>query len=177
MTAFFGVMFFKFASGLCIYYIASSVWGFTERKLLPKRKIDPSQMQPNTKKGWLEKLFERAREATRPAGESSSASLPVSSEPATQSEPVPSPATQPDTRVQSSPPPSPPASPPGQGKRNKRNKRKERNKRRNAAGAETPAPEQPNGAADASAAEKVGGALRKVRDWWTAFVRSAEKKR
>lgn len=31
-----GVMFFKVASGLCIYFIASSLWGIAERKLLPK---------------------------------------------------------------------------------------------------------------------------------------------
>lgn len=38
MMIFFGLMFYKVASGLCIYFIASSVWGFTERKLLPKLK-------------------------------------------------------------------------------------------------------------------------------------------
>jgi YidC/Oxa1 family membrane protein insertase len=31
-----GFMFFKVASGLCIYFIASSLWGIAERKLLPK---------------------------------------------------------------------------------------------------------------------------------------------
>jgi len=31
-----GVMFFKVPSGLCLYFIASSLWGITERKLLPK---------------------------------------------------------------------------------------------------------------------------------------------
>jgi YidC/Oxa1 family membrane protein insertase len=31
-----GVMFFKVASGLCLYFIASSLWGIAERKLLPK---------------------------------------------------------------------------------------------------------------------------------------------
>ena len=31
-----GVMFFKVASGLCIYFIASSLWGIGERKFLPK---------------------------------------------------------------------------------------------------------------------------------------------
>lgn len=32
-----GVMFFKVPSGLCLYFIASSLWGITERKLLPKK--------------------------------------------------------------------------------------------------------------------------------------------
>ncbi|MHB9047780.1 MAG: YidC/Oxa1 family insertase periplasmic-domain containing protein [Pirellulales bacterium] len=36
MMIFIGVMFFKVASGLCIYFIASSAWGIAERKLLPK---------------------------------------------------------------------------------------------------------------------------------------------
>ncbi len=33
---FMGLMFFKVASGLCLYFIASSMWGIAERKLLPK---------------------------------------------------------------------------------------------------------------------------------------------
>jgi YidC/Oxa1 family membrane protein insertase len=37
MTAFMGVMFYKVASGLCLYFIASSLWGIAERKLLPKK--------------------------------------------------------------------------------------------------------------------------------------------
>lgn len=38
MMIFMGVMFFKVPSGLCLYFIASSLWGITERKLLPKAK-------------------------------------------------------------------------------------------------------------------------------------------
>src|SRR5437764_5593899 len=38
MMIFFGLMFYKVAAGLCIYFIASSLWGFAERKLLPKRQ-------------------------------------------------------------------------------------------------------------------------------------------
>ncbi|HLA85058.1 MAG TPA: membrane protein insertase YidC [Thermoguttaceae bacterium] len=36
MMLFMGLMFFKVASGLCVYFIASSLWGLAERKLLPK---------------------------------------------------------------------------------------------------------------------------------------------
>ncbi|MEN1681261.1 MAG: YidC/Oxa1 family insertase periplasmic-domain containing protein [Planctomycetota bacterium] len=32
----FGLLFFKVPSGLCLYFIASSVWGIAERKLVPK---------------------------------------------------------------------------------------------------------------------------------------------
>ena len=34
MMVFMGVMFFKVASGLCIYFIASSLWGLGERRCL-----------------------------------------------------------------------------------------------------------------------------------------------
>jgi len=36
MMLFMGIIFFKVASGLCLYFIASSLWGLAERKLLPK---------------------------------------------------------------------------------------------------------------------------------------------
>ena len=38
MMMFMGLMFYKVASGLCLYFIASSLWGIAERKLLPKPK-------------------------------------------------------------------------------------------------------------------------------------------
>ncbi len=38
MMVFVGFMFFKVPSGLCLYFIASSLWGIAERKLLPKAK-------------------------------------------------------------------------------------------------------------------------------------------
>jgi YidC/Oxa1 family membrane protein insertase len=36
-----GLMFYKVAAGLCIYFIATTLWGFAERKLLPKSKLAP----------------------------------------------------------------------------------------------------------------------------------------
>ena len=36
MMLFMGIMFYKVAAGLCIYFIASSIWGIAERKLIPK---------------------------------------------------------------------------------------------------------------------------------------------
>jgi len=36
MMLFMGLLFFKVPSGLCIYFIASSLWGMAERKMLPK---------------------------------------------------------------------------------------------------------------------------------------------
>lgn len=36
MMVFMGVMFFRVASGLCLYFIVSTLWGIGERKLMPK---------------------------------------------------------------------------------------------------------------------------------------------
>jgi membrane protein insertase Oxa1/YidC/SpoIIIJ len=43
MMIFFGFMFFSVPSGLCIYFIASSLWGIAERKLLPKISHETQQ--------------------------------------------------------------------------------------------------------------------------------------
>jgi YidC/Oxa1 family membrane protein insertase len=40
MTVFMGFFFYKVASGLCLYFIVSSLWGIGERKLL--RKTQPA---------------------------------------------------------------------------------------------------------------------------------------
>jgi YidC/Oxa1 family membrane protein insertase len=39
MMIFMGFLFFKVPSGLCIYFIISSLWGVVERKLLPQPKL------------------------------------------------------------------------------------------------------------------------------------------
>ncbi|MCI0421772.1 MAG: membrane protein insertase YidC, partial [Acidobacteria bacterium] len=39
MVVMMGVMFYKMAAGLCVYFIASSLWGLAERKMLPKKKV------------------------------------------------------------------------------------------------------------------------------------------
>jgi YidC/Oxa1 family membrane protein insertase len=47
MMLFIGILFFRVPSGLCIYFIASSLWGLTERKLLPKlKKADDQAVVP-----------------------------------------------------------------------------------------------------------------------------------
>jgi len=61
MMIFFGVMFYKVAAGLCIYFIASSIWGFTERKLLPKKKKDGATPVPTQKPGFFQKAMNRLR--------------------------------------------------------------------------------------------------------------------
>jgi YidC/Oxa1 family membrane protein insertase len=85
MMIFFGLMFYKVAAGLTIYFIASSLWGFAERKLLPKAKLPkvgadsekaaptasigstaittPSGVTPGKKPGRSKRKAERGRTA------------------------------------------------------------------------------------------------------------------
>jgi YidC/Oxa1 family membrane protein insertase len=46
MMIFFGIMFYKVAAGLCIYFIVSSLWGLAERQLLPKAKLATAPAAP-----------------------------------------------------------------------------------------------------------------------------------
>src|SRR5262249_4429227 len=83
MMIFFGFMFYKVPAGLCLYFIASSLWGLAERKLLPKKKdgaaeppetpgrggrggrgrgVPPPRPQP---KGWFGQKLDDLREAWR----------------------------------------------------------------------------------------------------------------
>ncbi len=40
MMIFMGFMFFKVPSGLCVYFIVSSLWGLLERKMTPKKELE-----------------------------------------------------------------------------------------------------------------------------------------
>lgn len=60
MMVFFGFLFFCVPSGLCIYFIASSLWGITERKLLPKTQHAAAATAPATS--------ERTSQRTSPNG-------------------------------------------------------------------------------------------------------------
>ncbi len=51
MMIFFGLMFYKVASGLCVYFIVSSLWGLAERKMLPKVKPQLAGPVPSTEGG------------------------------------------------------------------------------------------------------------------------------
>ncbi len=84
MTIFFGIMFYKVAAGLCIYFIASSLWGMAERKLLPKKKTvpldvpsagstsstaitsTPGYLAPKGKNKWAKKDKEKEKEPVTP---------------------------------------------------------------------------------------------------------------
>jgi YidC/Oxa1 family membrane protein insertase len=51
MSALMGLFFYKVASGLCLYFIVSSLWGITERKLLPKRQGAGGSVPPKGDRG------------------------------------------------------------------------------------------------------------------------------
>ncbi len=63
MMIFFGFLFYHVPAGLCVYFIASSAWGMSERKLL---EILPEKPQPeNTKprkEGWLARKMKELQE-------------------------------------------------------------------------------------------------------------------
>ena len=56
MMVFMGFMFYKVAAGLCIYFIASSLWGLAERKLLPKTKTGPQPLLASANGADISKL-------------------------------------------------------------------------------------------------------------------------
>jgi len=49
MMFFMAFLFFKVPSGLCIYFIASSLWSICERKLLPKAQPASATVKPVTR--------------------------------------------------------------------------------------------------------------------------------
>lgn len=59
MMIFMGFLFFKIPSGLCLYFITSSLWGIAERKLLPKT-VKPGETPPPPKKS--KPLDEKAKD-------------------------------------------------------------------------------------------------------------------
>jgi YidC/Oxa1 family membrane protein insertase len=65
----FGLFFYKVAAGLCLYFIASSLWGFAERKLLPKRKPgEPPPPVASSRPTLMQRMLDRLMEAQRQQG-------------------------------------------------------------------------------------------------------------
>ncbi len=68
MMFIFGFMFYHVPAGLCVYFIASSLWGMSERKLLeflPEKPVDEEALKnkPPKKDGFLARLFKQLQEA------------------------------------------------------------------------------------------------------------------
>jgi YidC/Oxa1 family membrane protein insertase len=64
-----GLFFYKVAAGLCLYFIASSVWGVAERKMLPKlAPVDttPTPDKPNQTARDRRRERDRGREKPEP---------------------------------------------------------------------------------------------------------------
>ncbi|MBX9790655.1 MAG: YidC/Oxa1 family insertase periplasmic-domain containing protein [Pirellulales bacterium] len=75
MMIFMGVMFFKVPSGLCVYFIASSLWGLAERKLVPKPGTTPPAAPPpgeNRLKSALASVVAAASNGQNGSGSASS---------------------------------------------------------------------------------------------------------
>lgn len=69
MMIFMGFLFYSFPAGLNVYFIASSVWGMCERKILeklPEKAVDPEKEEARRKKkenGWFARMMKNAMEA------------------------------------------------------------------------------------------------------------------
>ncbi len=63
MMIFFGFLFYHVPAGLCVYFIASSAWGMSERKLLEylPEKPQPENRKPR-KEGWLARKMKELQE-------------------------------------------------------------------------------------------------------------------
>jgi YidC/Oxa1 family membrane protein insertase len=172
MTVFFAIMFYKLAAGLCLYFIASSVWGFTERKLLPKRKTGDMPPPPpeQTKPSLFQRAFDQFQALARPKQPTSTA--------ITATPPAPAPA---ETAVQATPPAG------GQGKRKSKKKRREERNRRRAEAGSSNGPALTGGRPTSGPARSSNGSgdgvqawwgerVRRLRAWWVRLLRSAEKR-
>ncbi len=60
MTGFMGLMFYKVASGLCLYFIASSLWGLGERRLLKRAKSADAEAAAGTPAASAREIAKRS---------------------------------------------------------------------------------------------------------------------
>jgi len=70
MTCVMGLMFYKVAAGMCLYFISSSMWSLAERLLLPKHKVvskKEPELEPATvnRSGSREEAIPTRRKNTR----------------------------------------------------------------------------------------------------------------
>jgi YidC/Oxa1 family membrane protein insertase len=150
MMIFFGLMFYKVAAGLCLYFIASSLWGFAERKLLPRRQVAGLPTAGETSAdGLLLRMLRRSGETPATAG-STAVTAPgrVAAQPG-------------EARARS--------------RGRNRNRRRERGREETRGGA--PAAEEP---VDGSPLGKLRSWWRerreRLRDWWEDVLEQARKK-
>jgi len=69
MMIFMGFLFYRVPAGLCVYFIASSLWGMSERKLLehlPEKPVDEEKLRRKREKrsgGFFGKFVKQMQEA------------------------------------------------------------------------------------------------------------------
>jgi YidC/Oxa1 family membrane protein insertase len=80
MMIVFCLFFYKVAAGLCLYFIASSLWGFAERKLVPKKKDGLLPPREPGREGIFEKFLSRMQAAGRVTPAEAPGSAAVSTE-------------------------------------------------------------------------------------------------
>jgi YidC/Oxa1 family membrane protein insertase len=167
MMVLFGLFFYKVAAGLCLYFITSSLWGFTERLLLPKKKKpgaaeEPVEEQKGGLFGWAFDKLQAAR-ASQEQGITNRVPSPGANGPTTET-------PNKETGTVSTPAPSGLSS------------RERRKQRRQTASDGQPAAPRTNNSAPAKAGwwsgmrESGNGALRKLRTWWDKLLKEARKK-
>ena len=74
MTIFIGFMFYKVASGLCLYFIVSSLWGIAERKALPQSAAGGRGRRIG---GWRQTPRARRRRQRRTVGQAAAVGTQV----------------------------------------------------------------------------------------------------
>src|SRR5262249_12782363 len=149
------LIFFKFASGLAVYFIVSSLWGLVERKLLlPKRHPDhpagQGQQPPAEKKEEKPSIFAKALESLntlKKPQETAPAGMPAAPPPG-------------DSRPQDQPP--------GGKRKNRKQRKRDRHKGRKQGDGPGPAP---NGAGGSGP-----GLMDKLRAWVKDVLKKAEKR-
>ncbi len=72
MTVFMGVLFFKVPSGLCIYFITSSMWSLVERQLVKRMMPATATAPPNPPPSSGAKASSKRQERKKPQGTAAS---------------------------------------------------------------------------------------------------------
>ena len=81
MTIFMGLLFYKVAAGLCIYFIASSLWGIAERKMLKKAKGPAAELVTDASSKPLTAAEKLASRRTSQPGDNGSSDQKKKSKP------------------------------------------------------------------------------------------------
>jgi len=76
MMVFMGFLFFKVPSGLCLYFIVSTVWGLLERRFIPKAKKPDETLAIDDSPGHWQKPIETKKVSSKKGGKSQAVQTP-----------------------------------------------------------------------------------------------------